>query len=471
MNKATFLLFLMSCLSFAQNKQLLYGFSDIPQSLMLNPGGEVKNDWYIGIPLLSHFHINAGSSGTTAYDVLANDGVNFNTKLKKAVYSMKANDFFAINEQLDIFSGGFAFGNSYNKNKYISFGLYQEFDFISYFPKDVAILAYEGNHNNINRPFDVSDINISGEVLSVFHVGFNKKVNKTFTYGVRGKIYSSIANANSTKNRGSFITVPGENNFYNHIFDLDLELRTSGVASLLDDENSDLDNDVSILKKRFLFGGNLGLGVDVGFTYQLTKQWSVDGSLLDVGFIRHSKDVKNYKIEGIKNFEGIDPFFSEEVSNQTADEYWNEIEEEFGEFFKYDTTATKFTTWRPVKLNASLNYSFGRNRNRDCNCLSMEEGYQNTVGAQLFAIKRPKGPQVALTAYYYRRLFNGLSAKATYTVDSYSFTNIGLGLSANIKGLNFYLMADNFLEYQNVYNAQSVSLQVGFNYIFNKNED
>jgi hypothetical protein len=470
MNRTAFLMLLVSYLSFSQNKQLLYGFSEIPQSLMLNPGGEVKNDWYFGIPLLSHIHANVGVSGSTVYDVFADDGVDFNLKLRNAVYGMKATDFYTVNEQLEIFSGGFAFGSSYNKNKYISFGLYQEFDFISYFPKDYAVLVYEGNQNNINRYFDASDLSFSGEVLSVFHIGFNKKVNRLFTYGIRGKMYSSIANISSTKNKGGVITRRGDNNFYNHIFDLDLELRTSGITNLTDD-NADSKSVTKDLKKGMLMGGNLGLGFDIGFTYQLTKQWTVDASLLDVGFITHSKNIENYKLKNQYAFEGIDPLFPEAGDNQTADEYWSQIEEDFEDLFEIDTIAAKYTTLRPVKLNASLNYSFGKKRFKECNCLQGEQAYQNAAGAQLYAINRPKGPQVALTTYFYRRLFSGLSAKATYTVDSYSFKNIGLGISAHLGNLNFYLMADNFLEYKNIYNAQSVSLQLGFNYIFNKNED
>ena len=77
---------------------------------------------------------------------------------------------------------------------------------------------------------------------------------------------------------------------------------------------------------------------------------------------------------------------------------------------------------------------------------------------------------MALTGYYYRRLFKSLRAKVTYTLDSYSFNNIGFGLSAHVGGANFYILADNFLQYQNIYDAQSVSLQLGINYIFNKNE-
>jgi hypothetical protein len=37
----------------AQNKQLLYGFKDIPQQILLNPGAQIDYRGFIGVPLLS----------------------------------------------------------------------------------------------------------------------------------------------------------------------------------------------------------------------------------------------------------------------------------------------------------------------------------------------------------------------------------------------------------------------------------
>ncbi len=465
-----FALMLIVSFGFAQNKQILYGFSEIPQTLRQNPGGEIDNRGYFGIPLLSHIHVNAGSSGISIYDLFAEDGRDFNLKLRNAVNRLSDKDFFTATQQLEIISGGFAFGPSYEKNEYLSFGLYQELDFISYFPKDYAILALEGNQSNIGRHLDLGHFNLTASVISVLHVGYNKRVNSKFTYGIRGKMYSSIADISSNKNSGQFTTIQGENNIYKHIFNLNLEVRTSGIDGLLDDGNSDVSQDIKTLRRRVLFGGSLGLGVDFGMTYQITDQLFFDASVLDIGFITHSKDIKNYQLKDDFEFEGIDPLFPESNGNQTADEYWSEIEEDFEELFTLDSTTTRYTTSRPIKLNASLNYAFGKKKMEDCDCLAEEGNYLNRVGAQLFMVNRPKGPQAALTAYYYRRIFNGLSAKATYTVDSYSFNNIGLGLSANLWGLNLYVMADNFLAYQNIYDAQNVSLQLGLNYIF-KNEN
>lgn len=471
MKKGCFLLIMVTFICSSQNKQVLYGFNEIPQNLLINPGAEINNDWYIGVPLLSHIHANVGFSGLSPYDLFVKDGRDFNSKLRDIVYSMDNKDVFAVNQQLEILSGGFAFGNGYEKDKYLSFGLYEELDVFVYFPKDYAILAYEGNYNNINRKFNLGDLNASGELISVFHVGYNKKINKKLTIGLRGKIYSSIININSTRNAGTFITVPGTENFYRHIFNLGLEARTSGLSSLINDDNSEVSNDISTIKKRILFGGNLGLGVDIGFTYKFKNNLTLDASIQDIGFIRHKKDVENYSLRGYYEFEGINPLFSGSNGEQTAQEYWDEIANQYDDLFELKKSNEAYTTWRPLKLNAAIKYTFGGNNKETCDCKSNNDDYNNALGAQLFLINRPKEPQMALTAFYYKRLFKQLRLKATYTADSYSNSNIGLGVSAHLGNVNFYAMVDNLLKFQNLAEAQSLSLQVGFNYIFTRNEN
>lgn len=453
---------------FSQNKEILFGFSEIPQSLLVNPGGYINNNLYVGVPLLSHVHANFGFSGVSAFDLFAEDGRDFNDKLQEVVYSLSNTDFFSINQQLEIFSGGFSTGKNFVKDTYWSFGLYQETDVFIYFPKDYAILAYEGNQTNIGRPFDLSDLNVKGEVLSVLHVGYNKKINNKFTAGVRAKIYSSIINFNSTNNSGRFLTRTGTDNFLRHEFDLNLQLQTSGFASLINDSNSDANNDVATLRNRLLFSGNMGLGFDIGFTYKPKEQITLEGSLQDVGFIRHAKDIENYNLDGQLVFEGINPVFPEIEDGQTADDYWDEVSNNFEDLFTVQETTEAYTTWRPVKLNLALRYAFGEKQSKECNCLVNDDGFLNEVGAQLFAINRPRQPNLALTTYIYRRLFKQMRLKATYTLDTFSFTNLGLGMSAHLGKANLYVMANNLLNFQNLAKAQSVSLQLGFNIIFDE---
>tara|TARA_B110000259_G_scaffold81671_1_gene95509 strand:- start:2020 stop:3423 length:1404 start_codon:yes stop_codon:yes gene_type:complete len=453
----------------AQNKQLLYGFEDIPQQLLLNPGTNVDYRAYIGFPLLSNINFNIGMSGVSTFDLFAKDGIDFNEKLRAIVSSLDAQDFFGFNQQIEFFSAGIRLKTSLEESLFLSFGMYQESDVFFYFPEDFVDLAYEGNYNNLNRYFNLSDLSFNSEVLSVFHVGINKKINSKWTVGMRGKVYSSIVQASSTQNQGFFTTEQGTGNTLKHVFDLDMKLQTSGLSIFEDTTNL---NRLDVLKKRILLGGDLGLGFDVGFTYQPRPEWTIDASLQDIGAINYNTDPKTYILDEYLEYEGINPEFPEFASSQNAQNYWDVISDSFDELFETDSTLSSYTKWRPIKLNSSVSYNFGKKIDKDCNCLDTSDtSYQNRVGAHLFAMKRPKHIQWAFSAFYYRKLLKGLQLKTTYTVDSYSFKNIGLGIATSLGPVQFFVMADNLLEYQNLAKSQSVSLQLGFNYKFKNNEN
>lgn len=440
---------------FSQNRQILYNFTSTPQSLLTNPGSDVKYNWFIGIPLLSGISANMGSSGFSVYDLFANNGVDFNTKLRNVVFSTSRNDKVSINEQLEIFSGGFKLGD-WQEGSYISFGMYQEMDVFSYMPKDFAILALDGNQNYLGKVFDLSDLSARGEMLSVFHLGIHKNVNEKLILGARGKIYSSIFNISSTKNSGYFYTIPGTNSIYEQVISSNMLVNTSGFTNYTDNYTGNVNSD--IMKKAFL-GGNLGLGLDLGLTYYPKKNIQFTVSLLDIGFIKHNKETQSYRYKGYYENEGMTPDFVVGGSGE-------DIYQDFVDAIPLDTLNVKYTTWRPVKFNSSYQYSFGDGRSADCNCQGNEFTYKNSVGAQLFVMSTPRSPIMALTAYYRRKFFDSLEMKATYTVDSYSSKNIGLGLSTTIGKVNFYVLADNLLEYRDISKANSLSFQLGFNVIF-----
>ncbi|MGO4822593.1 MULTISPECIES: DUF5723 family protein [unclassified Flavobacterium] len=459
--KYLLLLLIVSFSSLSQNKQILYNFTSIPQSMMSNPGADVKYKYYFGVPLLSGISANVGSTGFSTYDLYAKNDVNFNTKLRQVVNSVSRNDKLLVNEQVELFTGGFQLGN-WEKKGYVSFGMYQEFDFVSYMPKDLAIIALDGNRDHLGKVFNLGDLNMKTEMLSVLHIGYHKNLNENFIVGGRAKLYSSAFNAQTTNNSGYIYTIPGENTIYEQVIYSDSELNTSGVAKYFEDDyEGDAASDII---KKTLFGGNLGLGFDAGFTYYPKKNTQITASITDVGFIKHSKEVKTFTYKGYYKYEGVNPNF--DTANNSGSTY-----EEFQNAIPYDSVYTKYTTWRPAKLNASYQYSFDESRTADCNCSGEENEFKSAVGGQLFVMTLPRKPIMALTAYYQRQLVKNLNVKATYTLDSFSYTNIGLGLSAQIGKLNMYLLADNLLEYRDVSKANSLSFQFGFNFIFKEVND
>jgi hypothetical protein len=250
--------------SSAQNKQILYNFTAIPETLMTNPGADVKYKWFVGVPLLSGVSANVGSSGFTAYDLFAKDGVDFNTKLQRMLLSGSSNDKVYVNQQLEIFNVGFKIND--DPNSYVSFGMYQELNLLSFLPTDLANLAINGNKDYIGKVFELNELNVNADLLTVFHFGYHKQVNEKFILGGRAKIYSGIFNVNSTSNEGYFYTIPSNNSIYEQVINADITINSSGIDKYTKNRYSgDIKSDIKsdIINRSFL-GGNLGLGFDLG---------------------------------------------------------------------------------------------------------------------------------------------------------------------------------------------------------------
>lgn len=456
--------------AYTQNKPLLYDFNEIPQSLVTNPGTEIDYTWYAGVPLLSGIAAQVGSSGLTTGDIFAVDGLDFNDKFREQVVNgLNHTDEFSGTQQVEFINIGF---RSKDPSIFYSMGMYIEADFIQYWPKDYGILAFEGNADRLNQEFDLGHLNTRIEAVSVFHIGINKRLNKKLTVGARGKIYSGILNVNSTQNSGFFVTREGENNIFSNSIEADLKWTTSGWNAIRVAENEGVL--AKEIVKRAFFGGDLGLGLDVGFTHRFNERTALTAGLLDLGLIYHSGDTQNYTLKGATTVEGVEIILPDALFNSTGD-FWQEFIDEVEELVPFEENNESYVTFRPIKLNASFRYSFGKQVRKkgkdDCDCKVFSQlkavypKYLNTLGTQVYVINRPLGPQGALTGFYLRRLGQAMAVKTTYTIDKYSFANIGLGLILQAGPVNFYLMGDNLLGYQNLANSKYASLQLGLNII------
>ncbi len=180
---------------------------------MSNPGGETQFDMHIGFPLFSQIHIAAGSSGVSFHDIFQ-EGGSINDRIRESLFNLTRNDFFTVNQQMEILSLGWRD----NKRRYYTAGIYQELDAFAYFPKDLAVLAYEGNKDYLGNNFKFSDVAFTADALNVFHIGFTNYYSKDLNYGFRAKIYSGVFNAYSVGNRGVFRTEvsPDGDNIYRH---------------------------------------------------------------------------------------------------------------------------------------------------------------------------------------------------------------------------------------------------------------
>ena len=459
--------------SLAQNRTLLYDFSEIPQSLMVNPGVQTGFEWYAGVPLISGIWTQGGSSGITVQDVFADDGLDINEKIRqRAVYGMDPRDEFTGTLQVELLNGGFR-GRNHPENFY-SFGIYSELDAITYWLGDLAVLAWDGNADQLGRRFDLSHLKTQGAMLNVFHFGINRQMNDRLTLGARGKIYSGIFDLRSVRNDGYFVTVEGEGNLLANTLDSDMRLQSSGLESLRRKLEQDGADQTSVVQNHILsrgfFGGDLGLGVDLGFTYQLNERLLFTGSLLDLGFMVHASDVRNFSLEGRATSEGVQIILPDALEDPDQN-FWQDFVDEIEALIPFEEDAQTYLALRPTKLYASIRYNTGGSVRpaEPCYCdyrtgkASANLPYKSAFGGQLFVINRPRGPRAALTAFYQRRIGNALALKATYTVDKFSLTRVGLGMNVQAGPVEFYLLADNLLAYGNLADAHFASFQFGLN--------
>ncbi|CAA0152528.1 DUF5723 family protein [Tenacibaculum maritimum] len=441
----------------SQNKQVLYGFDQIPQALLLNPGVEVNYKYHVGIPLLSGFSTNLGSTGFTVADLFRDDNVSFTNKVNRVLSKLAVNDHIAINSQVEVLNGGIKL----DKKTYLNFGFYTEVAVFSQVPKDILQLLNEGNGAHLNRAFSIGQVMLKANVQGVLHVGAARKLNEQLTVGGRLKIYSGAINVQTQGNTGTFRTVLGRNSSYtHHLNNINASIHSSGIVN----EDAKIALEMGdVLNKTFL-GGNLGLGVDLGVTYHVSPQVELTASLLDLGFINYSKNIKNGEVKGDYTFSGIE--FQYDPNNPT--DYWKALEDDFKEKVPSEENTNSYVVAQPVKFNGAIKYKWGKNRREEnCSDMAYENYFNNAIGGQLHATFRPLGPQLALTGFYERAFGDSFKTKVTYTFDEYSFSNLGFGISMNLGAANVYGMVDNIIEFTDIADSNYTSFQFGINLIMN----
>lgn len=474
------ILFMLVCMNLSsQNMQILYGFDQLPQTLILNPGEEVDYKSHIGVPLLSGVYADFGSSNrsVTYNSVLANTDRAQDAIRNLYALDLKATDIFSVNQRIEVLSAGFRLSDP---SYYLSFGMYQEINMFSTYPKDFTDVFFNGDDQDGDGiPETIDDgvvygsehMNTVGELVGVFHIGLNKKLNDKWTLGARFKLLSGSIGIETKKNKGNYYLSELQPPFdpYLHNFeDVDVVLNTSGLLDPFDLSSVVGDPD-EVIAAMFFVGGNIGAALDLGFTHHLNEDWELTGSLLDLGLVNYSQKLS--EIELFDDLISSETFYDPPYDGEL--DYWQEAKIN-GEI-PLEAIAEGYMQLRSPKLNAALKYTTKRltkdrnsaYRNLSCDTNIYNETLESSLGVQVYNEFRPQNNLWAITGFYSRQITRYLSAKATYTYDKFSAKNIGLGFALYIKSFNLYATADNLLDLPDVRNSNYQSFQFGMNVILN----
>lgn len=418
----------------AQNSQVLY-FMNLPQNHLLNPALRPSNSIYIGLPVLSGFNINVNNNFVNYSDVFLkgqpSDSIisvlNPKYNIDDFLAKIKNKNSLEPEVTVQLFGLGFSVG----KTGYVFFDVNERIDGNIVIPKDLFKLAFKGNEGFVGSKIDLSSLRGDLKYYREFGLGYSKDFTNKLRLGVKGKLLFGVAAA-SIDNKALGITV---NNDYSHTFNADITANFSvplkvtknadkSVESIVFDD-SRLDNGSGIAN--FISGKkNIGLGLDLGATYDFSEKLIVSASITDLGFIKWKKDVTNLKSKGKFDFSGLNIV---DVVNgtKTIDEVAQDMIDSLKNSFKVTDSNTAFTTFLPFGL--SLAGSYNLTKSFSVGVLS----YSRFIGKQI---------RESLTLSANVNLGNAFSASISYTAENHRYDNLGAGLAFRPGIFQFYIVSD-----------------------------
>lgn len=450
----------------AQDSQTLYYMNRVPQSTFMNPAMQPACNFFLGLPVVSSLQLNAGNNRLSLTDVImkhpSNDSLitflhpdaEFNTS--DFLSKIGKNNFFYEDFRTDLLSFGFRV-NSW----YFSFNLSEKISTTINYPKDLMILALEGNQSFINKNADLSYLGVNSTFYREYGIGVSKELSQNLSVGLRGKILFGHANISSDLKDNNLSMYSSRDSIY---LSADVVINTSSpliattkadgsfddfeVPGYIDNSETDSLIDLALAHK------NMGLGIDFGICYKPIDKLSVSLSVIDLGYIRWDKEnVTNLELKGNYSFKGVD--VSNEIGNNDSGKPFEEMLDSLENSFTISNTTESYTTGLGTKVY--IGADFAVSEKFDVGFLSRSYFYKNNFN-QAFTFSANVRP------------INGLSASLSYSIMNGSYNNIGFGLVLGGAPLQIYVISDNASAALWGHKTTSFNFRVGLNIAFGCNQ-
>jgi hypothetical protein len=420
--------------AYAQNSQVLY-FMNLPQNHLINPALRPSSSVYIGLPVISGINLNVNNNYVNFSDIIIKgqpkDSLisflhpDYNTD--KFLSRINDRNFLETETMIQLFGVGFSLG----RDSYFFLDINERIEGNVVLPGDLFRLALKGNKEFVGKTIDFSSMRGDLKYYREFGVGFSRNFTDRLRIGIKGKLLFGLA-AVSIDNKSLGITV---NEDYSHTLEANMGVNISGPLNVYMDSNNNINN-VAFDKSRFktsagradFFSGekNVGLGLDIGATYDLTERIVLSASVTNLGFIRWGKDLTNLKADNHFEFSGLNML---DVVNgtKTLNEVGTDMLDSLKNAFVVSSSKAPFTTYLPFGISFAGSYSVTK---------------FFSVGILSYTRIISKQIREAVTMSANLNLGNAFSTSISYTAENHRYDNLGAGLAFRAGVLQFYLLSD-----------------------------
>ncbi len=414
----------ISFTSYAQFDMLSNLSNDPNVRFQNNPAARDSNSFVIQLPVLQNSNSYIGVSYG---DAITTDGTIAKINAEEILQHLSSNNHYANHTHatligLALHRKKWSIHASYGYNLH-GYGTYSD---------DMAKFALEGNAQYIGET-----ININPDILlQAYHnlqIGASLSLSK-FNLGVRIKVLSGIEDI-STMPEGTIAIETGTQN-YAWNFDNNWRLNSSNALSI-----NNL-NDIETSFSRFNatpITENLGIGIDLGITAQLTNQLSLSASILDIGSITWRYRVNNYSSTRKDSYSGIDliDYIDNTDDIDLSDTLYNILE--------LEESNIDYTTSLPTRFYAQLEYDISDHQR---------------VGLSYFQMLA-QDPDLYAIAINYSQELGRCRLYTQYTYSNTSPVNIGLGAEIRLGKIGIHAFSDGITGVFDPINSPWVSHRIG----------
>ncbi len=429
---------------YAQQNHTLYALNSTGSALYLNPGFVHKNKFYLSVPM-GFNSVSVNNSGFTLSDLFVKRSADDSLEIRPdiAISKMSPLNFLTLDFAAELFGLGFKV-----RSNYFSISAMLKTQFNLMYSKDLFRLINEGNGSSafLGNKADLSGLGVNLNAYMEYGLGYNRAINDKLTIGGRLKVLSGIANIHTTRSEMGLSTNP-------ITYDINLKggvgINSSNAFYFSDSANTDKTSD--LLQSPFSFN-NFGLGLDLGATYQLTDKMELNASIVDLGFINWSHNVKNYVSNNVDyTFKG---FNINAVLFDSVDVVKG-LQDTLQDVFRNEANSKAYRTSLYSRLYLAGRYELTKFISANVilcdHILESHHRMSMALGANL-------------------KVKNGFAMNVNYALFGGSFANVGLGFVLKSGPIQYYLASDNILNVFDVTKSKNMHYSFGINIaIKNKN--
>ncbi len=342
------------------------------------------------------------------------------------------NSQIVVNQATDLLGVGFRAFKGFT-----TIGATQQIDYRMSYPVDLLRLLNFGNAVPENRQLNIGGFAFESMVRTNYYLGYQQQYNEKLRLGGRVKFIVGQWHAYADK-MDAIITTTDSSTL---IAETDVRFRTAGINDIFANEGI---VDSAGFGNTF-FPGNLGVGFDIGGSYDLNDKWNFSASVLDLGFVHWKTNTTEYTSNGRFEFDGVE---ADLAADQPISSYEAIVDSLEKAFDFQETEGVSYNRSLSSRVFAAVNYSITP---------------KHTFGLLYHARIWDSRVFSDVGVNYQGRLSRNFQLSINYSVINGTYNNLGAGFFVKAGPLQLYVISDNVLHSLMYENLQSSSIRAGLN--------